>query len=243
MEEKEFNYKLREIGRACGKIACDIVELYKNCFGDILFIVPLRGGLPIWKGVAYGLYKKLGCLEVNVAFLPASSTVEKRDDFVKESMSSLLKKLYPKEKYKRIVIVDEAISGSSSKMVLDKVKDGIKSYKPEKEWKRYYWRELPIELYLVVAHEGKKLNPRIQKMSNVLIYPVQGNIITTDNSEIYPMEYLAEIGEKSKDGKLYRFFSPDVVFKKNEIWGKVVKEIEAGVDQFFESFSNSTSAY
>lgn len=43
MDGEEFNYKLHEIGRACGKIAHDIVDLHKN-IGKILFLVPLRGG-------------------------------------------------------------------------------------------------------------------------------------------------------------------------------------------------------
>jgi hypothetical protein len=128
-------------------------------------------------------------------------------------------------------------------MVLDNVKNGVKEYKPEKEWKRFYWKKLPVELYLLAAKKGEKLNPKIQKMSNVLIYPIEGDIITIDNSEIYPIEYITEVRrEVSEDGKIYRVVKPDVVFKKNGKWEKVVREIEKGVDEFFESFSKSTSA-
>jgi hypothetical protein len=242
-KNEEFNYKLHEIGRACGKIAYDIVDLHKN-IEKILFIVPLRGGLPIWKGVSYGLYKLLGSFEADVTFLPASSIVEERDVFIQESLTHLLEKLYPQKEYKAIVIVDEAVSGSSSKMVLDNVKNGVKEYKQEKEWERFYWKKLPIELYLVVANKGEKLNPRIQKISNVFIYPIEDEIITTDNSEIYPIEYVTEVRrEVSEDGKIYRVVKPDVVFEENEKWEKVEKGIEKGVDEFFESFSKSTSAY
>jgi len=124
------------------------------------------------------------------------------------------------------------------------VKNGVKEYKQEKEWKRFYWKKLSIELYLVVANKGEKLNPRIQKISNVFIYPIEDEIITTDNSEIYPIEYVTEVRrEVSEDGKIYRVVKPDVVFEENEKWEKVEKEIEKGVDEFFESFSKSTSAY
>lgn len=247
---EEFNYKLHEIGRACGKIAYDIVDLHKQIedlyknIENILFIIPLRGGLPIWKGVSYGLYKLLGSFEANTTFLPSSSIVEERDTFIQESLTNLLKKLYPQKEYKAIVIVDEAISGSSSNMVLNSVKNGVKEYKTDKEWKRGYWKKLPIELYLVVANKGEKMNPRIQKISNVFIYPINDDIITTDNSEIYPIEYVTEVRrEVSKDGKIYRVVKPDVVFEKNENWEKVVKGIEEGVDEFFESVSSSTSVY
>jgi hypothetical protein len=88
------------------------------------------------------------------------------------------------------------------------------------------------------------MNPRIQKISNVFIYPINDDIITTDNSEIYPIEYVTEVRrEVSKDGKIYRVVKPDVVFEKNENWEKVVKGIEEGVDEFFESVSSSTSVY
>jgi hypothetical protein len=236
---KEFNHKLHEIGRACGKIAYDILDLHKN-IEKILFIVPLRGGWPIWEGVAYGFYKQVGSFESDVVFLPASSIVEERGTFIQESTTHLLLKLYAQKEYKTIIIVDEAISGSSSKMVLDNVKNGVKKYKPEKEWERFYWKKLPIELYLVVANKGEKLDPRIQRRSNVFIYPIEDEIITTDNSEIYPIRYVTELRrEISKDGKIYRVVKPDVVFEKNENWERVRREIEKGVDEFFENLSKS----
>ncbi|MEM5829844.1 MAG: hypothetical protein QW040_03925 [Candidatus Aenigmatarchaeota archaeon] len=231
--EKEFCEGLYEIGRACGKIAKDIVELHKN-LEEVLFVVPLRGGLPIWVGVGYGLYKCLGPFEADVLFIPASSTVEKRSERLEEKISSLLKKRL--ENYKAIVIVDEAISGSSSKMVLDSVKEGVKNYTPDNgRWRRSYWERISIELYLVAAHLGKKLNPRIQKLRNVLIYPVTGNIVTTDNSKIYPVEYINEIRrEKSEDGIVHKIVSPDVLFLENKYWREVVNWIERGVDKYFE---------
>lgn len=192
--------------------------------------------MAVWEGVAYGLYKQLSCFEADVAFLPASSIVEKRDDFIQENLAYLLKKLYPTKDYEAIIIVDEAVSGSSSKMVFDSVKRGVKNYKSEKDWKRFYWNKLPVELYLVVADRGEKLNPRIQKMSNVFIYSIESSIVTTDNSEIYPMEYVTEVRrEISEDGKVYRVVKPDVVFENNRIWKKVVREIEEGVDKFFNN--------
>ncbi|MEM5869757.1 MAG: hypothetical protein QXR09_01170 [Candidatus Aenigmatarchaeota archaeon] len=236
--EEEFNKKLREIGRACGKIAYDIKNLYKGEVEKILFVVPLRGGWPIWEGVSYGLYKQLGSFEADVAFLPATSIVEERDKFIENSLTHLFKKLYPERNYKAVIIVDEAVSGSSSKMVFDNVKNCVKNYKPE--WKRFYWKDLSIELYLVAANKGEKLNPRIRKMRNVLIYPIEDKIITTDNSEIYPMEYVTEVERRgSEDDKIYRVVKPDVVFEKNEVWKEIVKEIERGVDEFFEAQNKS----
>lgn len=233
MFEEEFDKKLREIGRACGKIACDISYLYQN-MEKILFVVPLRGGLPIWKGISYGLYRKLGSFEVDVVFLPATSIVEERDKFIENSITNLFKRLYPEKNYKAVIIVDEAVSGSSSKMVFDSVKNGVKNYK--QEWRRFYWKDISVELYLIVSNKGEKLNPRIQKMRNVLIYPIEDEIITKDNSEIYPIEYVSEIRkEVSEDGKVYRVVKPDVVFEKNDIWNKIVEEIEKGVDEFFET--------
>ncbi|MEM2959914.1 MAG: hypothetical protein QW261_16555 [Candidatus Jordarchaeaceae archaeon] len=232
--EEEFNSKLREIGKACGKIANDINCFYKD-MEKILFVVPLRGGWPIWKGVSYGLYKVLGSFEADVAFLPASSIVKKRDEFIEDSLTHLFRKLYLGRSYKNVIIVDEAISGSSSKMVFDSVKGGVKNYKPDKEWKRSYWRKINVELYLVVSNQGEKLDPRIQKLRNVLIYPIKDEIITTDNSKIYPIEYVTEIEKRvSEDGKVYRVVEPDVVFKKNSLWKRIVEEIEKGVEEFFE---------
>ncbi|MEM7814361.1 MAG: hypothetical protein QXK48_02175 [Candidatus Aenigmatarchaeota archaeon] len=99
---------------------------------------------------------------------------------------------------------------------------------------------MSIELYLVAANKGEKLNPRIRKMRNVLIYPIEDKIITTDNSEIYPMEYVTEVGRRgSEDDKIYRVVKPDVVFEKNEVWKEIVKEIERGVDEFFEAQNKS----
>ncbi|MEM5853708.1 MAG: hypothetical protein QXS37_01285 [Candidatus Aenigmatarchaeota archaeon] len=232
MKYEEFTRKLHEIGRACGKIAYDVISLYKDV-DKILFVVPLRGGWPIWEGVSYGLYKKLGSFEADVIFLPASSIVEERDKFIEDSLTHLFQKLYPERSYKSVVIVDEAVSGSSSKMVFDSVKNGLKKYRPE--WKRFYWKYLNVELYLVVSNRGEKLDPRIQKMRNVLIYPIEDEIITTDNSEIYPVKYVTEIERRvGRDGKIYRVVRPDVVFESNDTWKKVVRGIKEGVDEFFE---------
>ncbi|MEM5766486.1 MAG: hypothetical protein QW423_02535 [Candidatus Aenigmatarchaeota archaeon] len=230
---EELNKKLREIGRACGKIAYDIIHSYKD-MEKLLFVVPLRGGLPIYKGVSYGLYKKLGSFESDVVFLPATSILEEREKFIENSLTHLFKKLYTERNYKAVIIVDEAVSGSSSKMVFDNVKNGVKKFNPE--WKRFYWKELSVELYLIVANKGEKLDPKIQKMRNVLIYPIEDEIITTDNSRIYPIEYVTEVGKRvSEDCKIYRVVKPDVIFKKNDVWKKIVDEIEKGVDEFFEA--------
>ncbi|MEM5870319.1 MAG: hypothetical protein QXR09_04120, partial [Candidatus Aenigmatarchaeota archaeon] len=239
--EREFCESLYEIGRACGKIARDIVELHEN-LEEVLFVVPLRGGLPIWAGVRYGLYKCLGPFEADVLFLPASSTVEKRSEGIEEKISSLLKKKL--KNYRAVVIVDEAISGSSSKMVFDSVKEGVKNFNPDREWRRSYWERISIELYVVAARLGEKLNPRIQKLRNVLIYPVTGNIVTTDNSKVYPIEYINEIRrEKGKDGIVHKIVSPDVLFKRNKYWREVVNWIEKGVEGYFEEEISHVSAY
>lgn len=231
---------LRYIGNACGKMSEDIFELHPD-LEKALFVVPLRGGWPIWKGTSYGLHKisrekhEVG-YEANVVYLPASSIVEKRNEFIQKSVASLLGREFPTKHYESVVIVDEAASGSSSKMVFDNVKRGVKDYKEDKDWKRFYWKKLPVELYLVVAGNGRILDPRIQKLSNVFHYPIEGRIITTDNGKIYPIEYITEIRkEVSTDGKTYRVVKPDILFGRNELWNEVVKEIEWGVDEYFES--------
>jgi hypothetical protein len=227
-----------KIGYTCGKIAEDIAEQHRD-LEKVLFIVPLRGGLPIWKGVSYGLSKiskKLGSApEINVMYIPATSTVQDRDKFIQQTISSYLKRYYDKNEFEAIAIIDEAVSGSSSKMVFDSVKNGVKDYSDDKKWKRFYWQKLPVELYLLASDNGRHLNPRIQKLSNVLIYPIDGKIITTDNSPIYPVEYVTEIEKReSSDGKVYSVVKPDVIFKINSKWNNVVREIENGVDLYFK---------
>lgn len=239
LTETDDSLDLVKIGYTCGKMAYDIKELHKN-LEKVLFVIPLRGGLPVWRGVAYGLSRldktNNGLSpELSVAYLPASSVLKERENFIKRSITDILKREYKTKEYEAIVIVDEAISGSSSKMVFDSVKKGIKDYRDERDWKRFYWQRLPVELYLLAAERGQHLNPKIQKLSNVLVYPLDGRIITTDNSSIYPLEYITEIDRRvSSSGKVYAVIEPDVLFKKNKKWNAVVREIEKGVDRYFQ---------
>ncbi len=234
--DKSLNY----IGNACGKISEDIVYLHKNP-EDVLFVVPFRGGLPIWKGISYGFHKIMkdrgeGSYEESVIYLPASSIVKDRDTFIEESIHATMKKEYGRRKYEAIAVVDEAASGSCSKMVFDNVKKGVMDYSEDRDWKRFYWRTLPVELYILVGNSGRLLNPRIQKLSNVFHYPIEGKIITFDNDEIYPISYITEVGRKisKRDGKIYKIVEPDVMFEENKLWDNVLKEIEKGVDEYFE---------
>lgn len=228
LEKKE----LYELGFQCGKIARDIVKLVGKNLEKVLFVTPLRGGLPIFRGVSYGISRLLGSFEADVLFLAASSIVEDREG----SISRVITKTLKKKEYKSIIITDEAISGSSSKMVLDSVKDGVKNYREDKDWKRFYWKHVQIYLFDVVAYKGIKFDPRIRKLRNVMIYPVNGKIITTDNDEIYPIEYPNVIKEvKSKDGKKYRVVSPDILFVEKPKWKRILKLIERGVEKYFES--------
>jgi len=69
-----------------------------------------------------------------------------------------------------------------------------------------------------------------------MIYPVPGRIVTTDNNELYPIKYPNVIKEvESKDGKKYKVVSPDVMFVENSKWKEVLRLIEKGVDEYFES--------
>ena len=232
LNEFEFSKNLYEIGYQCGKIAEDIINITNDDVSDSLVIVPLRGGLPIYKGVTVGLKELFGkAYETDVMFIPASAIVEHRDRII----SSLVRKALDKRKklgkeYKHIIVLDEAISGSSSKMVFDAVKRGIKSYRPDKYWKRNYWKEIQPHLLIVTAYKGKKLNSRMRKLGNVKTYPVKEEIITTDNNEIYPVEYInVKRYVRSKSGILYPVVSPDVLYYDNPKWRKVVEGIEIGV--------------
>jgi len=242
-ERRRYESKLYDIGFACGKMAEDISRLFS--LDKILVVVPLRGGLPISKGVVYGLdkiarasetFETSPIPETDVVYVPASSIVKDRNEVIENLVSDRINRMYGERGYKAIVVLDEAISGSSSNMVFSAVKNSVKNCKEDKNWKRFYWKELPIHLFIVSAYNGYKLEPSIQKLSNVLIYPIEGNIITTDNSKIYPLEYWNVVGRRTstKNGKEYNVVEPDILFFNNEKWDKTVEGIEKGVDGYFK---------
>jgi hypothetical protein len=232
----EREKQLNEFGIACVGIAKKILEKHYEELkeGNVFFIVPLRGALPVWEGVEHALYKLKGSFEAQVVFIPASSIIEERKEMIREIIKKILEK---NREYKTIIVVDEAISGSSSLMVFESVKDGVKALEEDKEWKREYWKHYNVELYIVCAYNGEKLNERIKKLFGCFIKSIQGEIPTMDKPWLLPLEYTGDIEIVEGEGKIAKKIKRvGVISEKNENWKEIRKAIDEGVEKSIEEW-------
>jgi len=222
---------LKRMGRAIADMAAD---LHKN--GNIenaLFIVPERGGGPIFQGLVRAL-GQMGHKEIHTVHLPASSIVENRDKNVREIVSKILKK--NRGKYSKIYIIDEVVSGSSANMVRKAVVDAVKELDESKEWKRWYWQKLPVQVISLAAYNGEKIDGRIRKLAtqgSFRFYKMHGRIPTMDREDLSPVQYpdVRRIVYSKRQKKTAKVVGPHILYdpQNRETWEAVKKAIEEGV--------------
>gem|GEM_PF-5491750 len=92
-------------------------------------------------------------------------------------------------KYTHILILDEAVSGSSANMVRKAVVRAVKRLRKDKGWQRTYWKHLPVHVLALTAHNGEKLERSIRRMNEFRFFHMHGEIPTMDRTDISPVRY------------------------------------------------------